>query len=265
MGFLTARKFTELSGKFPDSTCFSDVDEEKRINPFLIMESAKTLITYLVSYKSDIVGNISSYAYGLDYHLVLKEIGKAGIDTLKSWGFSGVSFADTGDLPERYLAYLSGLGVIGKNHALIHPRLGSFVFIGYIVTDGVFEADKPISGTCMNCGKCLEACPTDALSTGDFRKCLSFITQKKGELEVWEEELIKNSGCIWGCDICQRVCPHNEAAPNATNENFTKDLITKLNIPEDISNREFREQFGDRAFSWRGKNVLIRNQRIVNK
>ena len=265
VGFLAARKFLELSGKVTDSTCFSDVDEEKRINPFLIMESAKTIITYVVSYKSDIVGNISSYAYGRDYHLVLKEIGKAGIEILKNRGYLGVSFSDTGDLPERYLAYLSGLGVIGKNHSLIHPKFGSFVFIGYIITDGEFEADTPVLGTCMDCGKCLESCPTDALLTGDFKKCLSFITQKKGELSEKEENLIKKTGCIWGCDICQRVCPHNEASPEAENVNFTKDLITKLNIPEDISNREFREKFGDRAFSWRGKNVLIRNQRIVNK
>ena len=265
VGFLAARKFLELSGKVTDSTCFSDVNEEKRINPFLIMESAKTIITYVVSYKSDIVGNISSYAYGRDYHLVLMEIGKAGIEILKNRGYLGVSFSDTGDLPERYLAYLSGLGVIGKNHSLIHPKFGSFVFIGYIITDGEFEADTPVLGTCMDCCKCLDACPTDALLTGDFKKCLSFITQKKGELSEKEENLIKKTGCIWGCDICQRVCPHNEASPEAENENFTKDLITNLNIPEDISNREFREKFGDRAFSWRGKNVLIRNQRIVNK
>lgn len=265
MGFLTARKFTELRGKVTDSTCFSGVDEDKRINPFLIMESAKTIITYVVSYKSDLPGNISSYAYGRDYHLVLREIGNIGIDILKEHGFSGVSFADTGDLPERYLAYLSGLGVIGKNHSLIHPKLGSFVFIGYIITDGVFEADKPIDGDCKNCGKCIESCPTKALTTGDFTKCLSFITQKKGELEEAEEELIRKSGCIWGCDICQKVCPHNEGVPSAENVNFKEDLITNLHIPEDISNAQFKREFGDRAFSWRGKNVLIRNQRIVNK
>ena len=265
VGFLTARKFTELRGKVTDSTCFSGVDEDKRINPFLIMESAKTIITYVVSYKSDLPGNISSYAYGRDYHLVLREIGNIGIDILKEHGFSGVSFADTGDLPERYLAYLSGLGVIGKNHSLIHPKLGSFVFIGYIITDGVFEADKPIDGDCKNCGKCIESCPTKALTTGDFSKCLSFITQKKGELKEAEEELIRKSGCIWGCDICQKVCPHNEEVPNSQNPNFCHHLITNLIIPEDISNARFKREFGERAFSWRGKNVLIRNQRIVNK
>lgn len=265
MGFLTARKLTELSGRVTDSTCFSGVDEEKRLNPFLIMKSAKTIITYVVSYKSDRLGNISSYAFGKDYHMVLKEIAKAGIEILNDAGFSGVSFADTGDLPERYLAYLAGLGVIGKNHSLIHPKWGSFVFIGYIITDCKIDPDTPLDGTCKNCGKCLEACPTGSLESGDFSKCLSFITQKKGELEGGEEDLIRKNGSIWGCDICQRVCPHNSHAQNAENPDFCHDLITDLKIPEDISNREFKAQFGDRAFSWRGKNIIIRNQRIMNK
>ena len=265
VGFLTARKFSELSGKITDSTCFSGVDEGKRLNPFLVMESAKTIITYVVSYKSDRFGNISSYAFGKDYHIVLKEIGKVGIDILNDAGFLGISFADTGDLPERHLAYLSGLGVIGNNHSLIHPKWGSFVFIGYIITDCEIAPDSPIDGTCINCGKCLEACPTGSLKSGDFSKCLSFITQKKGELAVDEEDLIRENGSIWGCDICQRVCPHNASTPIAQNPDFSENLITDLKIPEDISNREFKAHFGDRAFSWRGKSIIIRNQRIMNK
>lgn len=264
VGITNARVYTELLPVLQaQSTCFSDFEAEKRINPFLTMEDVKSIIVFVVSYKSELSGNISSYAYGKDYHKVLKELAKPAMDILNQNGYKAEVFADTGDLPDRHLAYLAGLGFKGKNHCLIHPKFGSFVFIGYILTDCPLEEDAPLECSCANCGKCIDACPSQALSSGNFDDCLSYVTQKKGELTEKEQELIKSSGTIWGCDICQRVCPHNQSAPNAALDAFSNDLITNLTVPENITNREFKALFGDRAFSWRGKNVLIRNQKIL--
>ena len=264
-GIAKARVYDELLPRLQaDSTCFSDVFTEKKINPFLIMEDAESVIVFVASYKSDLPGNISTYAYGKDYHKVLPDIAKPVVEFLKQEGYKAEVFADTGDLPDRHLAYLAGLGFIGKNHCLIHPEFGSFIFIGYILTDCPLEEDKPLEISCINCGKCIDSCPTDALSTKDFNTCLSYITQKKGELSEKEIGLIKENGTIWGCDICQKVCPHNSDSPTATHPDLCENLITNLKIPEDISNREFKAQYGDRAFSWRGKNILIRNQKLTD-
>jgi len=264
-GIVKARVLDELLPCLKsESTCFSDVLTEKKINPFLIMDNAESIIVFLVSYKSDLPGNISTYAYGRDYHKVLPDIAKPVVEFLNEKGYKAQAFADTGDLPDRHLAYLAGLGFIGKNHCLIHPKFGSFVFIGYILTDCPLDADKPVEDSCINCGRCIEACPTGALVTGNFNTCLSYVTQKKGELSEEECELIGKSGIIWGCDICQRVCPHNAASPTATHPDFCENLITNLKIPEEHSNREFKALYGDRAFSWRGKSILIRNQKLAD-
>lgn len=265
VGVCRARIYNELLPVLQrNSTCFSDVDTEKRINPFLIMPEATSVIVFIVSYKSDISGNLSSYAYGKDYHTVLKEIARPAAEILLNNNYKAEVFADTGNLSDRHLAYLAGLGFLGRNHCLIHQKYGSFVFIGYILTDCPLPEDKPLNTSCLNCGKCIQSCPSKALSTGDFDMCLSFITQKKGDLSEKETKLIKSAKTIWGCDICQRVCPHNYSAPNAETDAFSKNLITDLFVCEKLTNREFKELFGDRAFSWRGKNVLIRNQKIVN-
>ena len=165
-GIAKARVYNELLPRLQSvSTCFSDVLTEKKINPFLVMDDAESVIVFLVSYKSDLSGNISTYAYGIDYHKVLPDIAKPVVELLREKGYKAEVFADTGDLPDRHLAYLAGLGFIGKNHCLIHPRFGSFVFIGYILTNCPLEEDKPLEDSCMNCRKCIKACPTDALST----------------------------------------------------------------------------------------------------
>ncbi len=264
VGVCPAREYSELLPQLKKANpALSREDLERRINPRLTLPGAKSVITFIVSYKSNLSGNISTYAYGKDYHKVLPQIARDALSMLRMAGFQAEIFSDTGDLCDRYLAYLSGLGFYGKNHLLIHPQFGSFVFIGYILTDCLLSPDKPLDQTCLSCQKCINACPTQALSSGDFSKCLSHITQKKGELSPKEQELIKAVGCIWGCDICQKVCPHNQAAPTARLEEFSQNLITNLLIPQDISNREFKEIYGDRAFSWRGKKVILRNQKLI--
>lgn len=226
---------------------------------------AKTAIVFAFGYYVDRPsGNVSRYAWGKDYHVVVKNKMRPIVDFLNREGFRAESFADTGSLNERLLARLSGIAFFGKNHMAINSRLGSFFFIGYILTDCEIEPDEENKESCMNCGKCINACPLGALKRDGFdaELCLSYISQKKGELTKEEIDALGRAGTVWGCDICQDVCPHNSKVPETDIDEFKKDIIVNLNI-EDMSNREFKSKFGDRAFSWRGKNVILRNQKYV--
>lgn len=230
-----------------------------------LMDDAKTVIVCAFSYYSGAEkGNISRYAQGADYHRVAREKMQQITDFLQKKGFSAGAYADTGALNERLLAKLSGIAFIGRNQMAISKRLGSYFFIGYVITNCEIESDEPDTSKCALCGKCVSACPLGALDE-DFneQKCLSYITQKKGELSENEISAMKKAGTIWGCDICQEVCPHNEDIPATDIEEFKNNLITKLEIDETISNKEFKKMYENRAFSWRGKGVLIRNQKVV--
>lgn len=265
VGICRARVYSELIPVLKKQNAgFCETDIKKRINPFLIMPYAKSVIVFVVSYKSKLCGNISSYAYGRDYHKVLPEIAENALKILNNNGYRAKFFSDTSNLCDRHLGYLAGLGFLGKNRCLIHPVYGSFIFIGYIITDCPLKPDKPLSDSCAECGKCIESCPSKALSSGNFNSCLSFITQKKGELTNEEKALIKSSGSVWGCDICQNVCPHNKNAPEASIGAFSKNLLTNLSVDKNITNKDFKNIYADRAFSWRGKNVILRNLEILN-
>lgn len=232
------------------------------------LEFAKSIIVCIFSYyNANRRGNISAYAQGKDYHIVAAQ--KMGYikELLEKSGYRAQAYADTGTLNERTLAELSGVAFRGKNHMMISEKYGSYFFIGYILTDCELEADAPMNKSCAECGRCIKACPTGVLGKKDFDEtdCLSYITQKKGELTKHEEALIRKTGCIWGCDVCQEVCPHNNGIEITDIDEFKEDLIVDLKIDEEISNREFKKMYANRAFSWRGKGVLIRNQKIVEK
>ena len=216
---------------------------------------------YYVNKKS---GNISRYAWGKDYHIVTKQKMRDIVEFLKSYGYHAESYADIGPLDERLLAKLSGVAFIGKNKMAISKTFGSYFFIGYILTDCELEPDCENTLSCMNCGKWVNVCPLGALGEESFdaEKCLSYISQKKGELSDVEIQALSESGKLWGCDLCQEVCPHNANIPETDINEFKTDIITDLQL-DDISNKEFKARFGDRAFAWRGKNVLLRNQRYV--
>lgn len=229
-------------------------------------EWAKSVVVCAFSYYAgDEAGNVSRYARGADYHTVAREKMKKISTILRSEGFLAEEYADTGCLNERLLARLSGLAFAGKNRMAISPRLGSYFFIGYILTDCELLPDEENTGKCAGCGKCVEACPLGALSEDGFceERCLSYITQKKGELSEKEMEAVRKGGLLWGCDICQEVCPHNQNLPVTEIEEFKENLVTELVLDENISNKEFKGMYKNRAFAWRGKQVLLRNQKII--
>lgn len=239
---------------------------EKRVNPFLTYPFAKSIIVCLFNYYSGEKSVISEYALGEDYHIVIKNRLLPVIELLRNNGYQAECFTDNSPFSERHLAYLAGLGFFGMNGMLINKEFGSKVFIAGIVTDCELEEDRPIDkDICMQCRKCIEACPGGAIGENfkfDENRCVSFLTQKKGELSKEEENVIKKSGYIWGCDICQNVCPYNYSQKHTNIHEFAKSNNHLSEINENMTNSQFKKLFGDKAYSWRGKNVLIRNMNI---
>lgn len=205
---------------------------------------------------------ISMYARGKDYHKVILE--KLRL-LMADFDPSARLFSDIGPPDDILIAQKCGLGVKGKNSLLINKSLGSWFFIGYALTSLSLSPNEPSFSSCAECGKCIAACPGGALTSDGFTKerCASFLTQKKGELTPSEEEIIKKSGYIFGCDICQTVCPMNLGRGTCMAE-FAENRITKLSLPKlcEMTNREFSAEYGDRAFSWRTKAPLIRNMKL---
>ena len=223
--------------------------------------------------KSD--GNICRYARGRDYHTEICERLAKACTELKEYypGNNFVSLTDNSPLPETYAAVMSGIGMLGQNGLIIVPPYGSYVFIGTIATDlelnfeNLPEKYEQPRVNCGSCGKCAKACPTKAFTTKDGRrifdytKCVSHISQKKGELSATETEALKNSKLIWGCDECLDACPYNQNPKETEIPGFRENLITSLKLSDvnGLSNREFLQKYHERSFTWRGKAVLIRN------
>jgi epoxyqueuosine reductase len=216
-------------------------------------------------------GQIASYARGRDYHDVLRE----RLKSLLAWlqvelpHVHGRVVVDTAPLLERDFARLSGLGWFGKNTMLLNTRLGSFFFLGGLLLDVELPADEPFSTShCGTCTACLDACPTRAFTAPfelDARRCISYLTiELRGPIP---EELRDGMGSwIFGCDICQDVCPWNRKAPLGREPAFQPrpgmeqpDLIELLSL----SPAEFRERFGDTALSRPRRAGLLRNVAIA--
>lgn len=196
---------------------------EKRVNPALLVEEAKSVIVTLTNYYTPVwqpegMPVISRYAYGKDYHLVVKE----RLQKLTA-GLEGRCFVDSAPVLEHEWGRRAGLGWIGKNTLLINRSLGSFCFIGVMITTAGFDRySHPFEDDfCGKCNRCLMACPTGALSEHavDARKCVSYNTIENKE--DYPEALKKRSGNrIFGCDICQEACPWNRWARPHTVDAF---------------------------------------------
>lgn len=254
-------------------TEFEEADIKKRIDPKLTMPNCNTIIVIALSYNVDynekpdyeFKGSLSKSSWGIDYHKVLKNKLELLVDEIKKVkDFDYKSFVDTGPLVDRELAYKAGIGYYGKNCSIINEKYGSFIFIGYMLTDlEIEEYDIPVESQCGECDLCLKACPTNALDNSyrlNPRKCISYLTQTKEEID---DELKGKMGIkIYGCDTCQMVCPQNKFINKSCHEEFLP-TVTKgaLDLKEllTISNREFKQKYGHMSGSWRGKGVLKRN------
>ncbi len=238
--------------------CFSAIKAERLsvINERIMPEGAKSCVMFFIPYYTGKHPdrNVSLYSVSLDYHLYVKEL---------SSRFEGDGehyfkfFADTSPINERRAAIDSGLGFVGRNGLLISEKYGSYVFIGTLLTDAVFDENEYVSAkekkSCIGCGLCKRSC---AFLRGERDYCLSELTQRK---QVTDEELeiIRSHKLAWGCDGCQEVCPHNKDAGITPVEFFHRDLLERIDA--DMIENMSKDEFSKRAYAWRGKKTILRN------
>lgn len=230
----------------------------------------KSCIVFLVPYFVDFEGTdcdgISIYARSVDYHLYFDRLYEIIIPNL-SKHFENESFygyADHSPINEKQAAAKAGLGIIGKNTLLINKKYGSYVFIGSILTTKEFDYNVFDIQGCGDCRICLDSCPTKALTEKglDTGKCLSGVSQKN-KVNDYELSILKENNISWGCDICQKVCPKNQRIKKTPLPFFKENrlgLITSKVVQEMTGN-----DFQSRAFSYRSKNVIIRNLENLEK
>ena len=178
-------------------------------------------------FRGEYKGNLSIYAQSSDYHRIIKNTLTVLSDYICRLGdnITCSIYADIGPEIDRRLAYNAGLGFYGKNTMLINPDFGSYFFIGYILCNIHLEPDTPMIKKCNACNRCIKSCPGGALGECfDITKCASHISQKKGNLTDEEKSILAKSGLVFGCDTCQRVCPHNNITPKPMKE-FNENLI----------------------------------------
>ena len=241
-------------------------------------EDIRSIVVVLFPYYAgEVKGNLSLYCRGTDYHVVvpkyLEPIRKALQAEMGEKLRVGI-YADTGPLRDRYLALRAGLGFVGRNQMMINPKYGSYFFIAYMTFNAPIEPDPPAEWSpavqCQNCGACIRSCPGNAMGAdGGFamERCRSGITQKKGTLEPWELDIFYRDSVIFGCDICQTVCPHNQGAAISPIKEFTENRIDQLSLAdlEGLTRKQLQEKYPNRAFTWRGPEVLRRNLRLMEE
>jgi epoxyqueuosine reductase len=224
---------------------------EKRINPTKLVENAKTVVVFATNYYSAQKNPLFSiYAQGTDYHDVMKKRFKNFFKVLKENypEINGRAFTDTAPLFERYFAEKAGIGWQGKNTMLITREFGSYVFLSAMLLDIEITPDSPHENFCGKCTKCLSSCPTDAFVSPfhlDSNNCISYLTiEHRGEFSEEQKHKIHNS--VFGCDICQEVCPWNKFAKETQEKKFVprKEILelTKEKI-EQLTEEEFLKIF----------------------
>lgn len=250
---------------------------DKRLNPTLLVDGAKSVISLLLNYYPSEHQNkdsykISKYAYGQDYHHVIKEKLKELLHFIQTeiGEVSGRAFVDSAPVLDKAWAAKSGLGWVGKNSNLITQKVGSFYFIAELIIDLELEYDTPTTDHCGSCTACLDACPTEAIVAPyvvDGSKCISYFTielkdnlpqEMKGKFDDW----------MFGCDVCQDVCPwnrfskpHNEPLFQANSDilNFSKSDW------EEITVDTFQKVFKNSAVKRTKYQGLLRNINFLKK
>jgi len=282
IGFTTAEPFKQLEvhlnkqQELNYQSGFEEKDISKRVTPTSILPEAQSIIAIALAYPSKLNkqlksskeerrGLFSRTSWGQDYHLVVKEKLKLLANFIKELdsNFIEMSMVDTGPLSDRAVAERAGIGWSGKNCSIITEEYGSYVFLGEMITNLSLPPDEPITDGCLDCTKCLTACPTNALvAPGQINAqiCIAYLTQTKDIVPLELREKVGNR--LYGCDSCQTACPKNRGMDHHFHPQMEPDeAIARPLLIEmlDLSNRQFKEKFGHLAGAWRGKKPLQRN------
>ena len=234
-------------------------------------DGLQSAVVFLIPYRCDASPkdglNISLYARVKDYHAYFAALSERLLAALRSSfpdeRFAG--FCDHSPIDEKDAAARCGLGVLGRNSLLINPTYGSFVFIGSLLRSLSLSENRSYTAElCCGCGRCERACPVSAMTGSgiDGAKCLSGISQKKRKTPE-DEALLRQTGAVWGCDVCQLACPMNRGAAYTEIPFFKNSFADMLSAEAIEAMRD--EEFALYAFSWRGRAVITDNIRRVQR
>lgn len=244
-----------------------------RYDPRLLVKGCRSVVVVAMNYEpaekqTPDAPKIARFAYGKDYHAVIRRKLQKLLQLINEQGHvvHGRAFADSAPVAERFWAVQSGLGWTGKNHQLILPQKGSYFFLGELMIDIELDYDAPLPNHCGRCRLCLEACPTKALtetSGMDARCCLSYLTiEKRGSFNPQEASLVGKNKYLFGCDICQEVCPWNRFAKgNKIPELQAKPafLSMKREDYEKMTEKDFDDLFCGTCLERTGYEGVLRN------
>ena len=254
---------------------------EKRKDPRLIMPQAKAAVVTLTNYfhgssvaRPTAMPRVAQYAWSPDYHDVLGERLEQLATAIRELVPAATTrcYVDAGPVPERELAQLAGLGWIGKNMMLIHPEIGSFTFIGVVLTDADLAADLPFEADrCGTCRRCLDACPTQAFAGPrdlDARACISYLTiEHRGEFTTTQASQVGD--WLFGCDVCQDVCPWNVSFASATPDPAfaPRADVARPDVRElaTMAEHDFQRRYAGTPFTRPGHRGMRRNAAAVRE
>lgn len=251
---------------------------DKRLDPRLLVPGAKSVISVILNYypneiqKQDSGVKISKYAYGTDYHFVVRDKLNLLLSFIQTTigKVEGRGFVDSAPVMDKVWAKKSGLGWIGKNSTLLVKSHGSFYFLAELIIDLELDYDHEIPDYCGSCTKCIDACPTDAIiepHVVDGSKCISYFTIELKDQTLPSEMQGKFEDWMFGCDICQDVCPWNSFA-TPTNEPHFKPIPQLLNFNrkdwEEMKEETFRKTFKDSPLKRSKYNGIKRNLEFLN-
>ena len=250
---------------------------DKRLDPRLLVDDAKTVVSLLLNYYPEEIQNaespkISKYAYGEDYHTIIKDKLKELIKYLMEniGEINGRAFVDSAPVMDKVWANKSGLGWIGKNSNLIHPKEGSFFFIAELILDIEIEPDGPMKDYCGTCTRCIDACPTGAIVQPyvvDGSKCISYLTIELKDELLPNEFKGKMDNWMFGCDICQDVCPWNRFSKITQEQRFKPNpllLELKSNDWKELNEEAFNQLFKHSAVKRTKFTGLQRNIKFLS-
>lgn len=275
-----ARRLEEwLNNGFHGSMQYMANHFDLRIDPSRLVPGAKSVITFLKNFYPETtqdpgIPKVSKYAYGKDYHIVIREKLNHLLQQIRNIAgeIQGRGFVDSAPVLERSWALRSGLGWIGKNGNLINKGSGSFFFIATLITDLHLQPDEPFSKDyCGTCTRCIDACPTEAILPGkvvDGSRCISYYTIELKDEFLPEKMKGKFDHWMFGCDICQDVCPWNRfSTPHAEPEFEAGEAILHFSKQdwEALTEAEFKRIFQDTPLyrtKWKG---ILRNVQFLGK
>jgi len=282
-GFSESRRLTEeeprlenwLTNGYHGKMAYMENHFDKRLDPTRLVKGAKSVISLTYNYfpekkQREDAPKIAKYAYGEDYHFVLKDKLKSmAAEMTQAFGdFNARVFVDSAPVLERAWAANAGLGWVGKHSLLLSKQKGSFFFLAQIISDLEFDYDGPTTDHCGSCTACIDACPTDAIVADrviDANRCISYLTI---ELKNAIDEQYKSSMENWafGCDICQDVCPWNRfSKPHQETRFNDRPQLLEMSAEdwEEITEDVFKDLFKKSAVKRTGFSGFLRNLQFL--